>query len=147
MRIVTPGGMISTFAGNGNLGIQGDGGLAINAQLATPVGLAVDPSGNRLHLGFRRNSVRMVTPGRLDRHHRRQRVTAGYSGDGGPATAGRDFNTVPRASRSTLKGIFTLPTRATTSIRLLQFVSPVPGTGMMVNAASNLPGPVAPGEG
>ena len=38
--------IISTVAGNGSFGYSGDGGLAANAQLMTPEGLALDTAGN-----------------------------------------------------------------------------------------------------
>ena len=45
---VAPNGIISTVAGSalGNAGSSGDGGLAINALLRQPSGLAVDAFGN-----------------------------------------------------------------------------------------------------
>ena len=45
IRKVT-GGTITTVAGNGSAGFSGDGGLAPNAQLYYPEGIAVDGSGN-----------------------------------------------------------------------------------------------------
>jgi uncharacterized protein YjiK len=39
-------GIISTVAGNGSIGFSGDGGLAINAELIAPEGVAVDNAGN-----------------------------------------------------------------------------------------------------
>lgn len=35
-------GIISTVAGNGTLGLSGDGGLAADAQPNSPIGIAVD---------------------------------------------------------------------------------------------------------
>jgi hypothetical protein len=46
VRKVTPGGVISTFAGTGVFGYSGDGGPANAAQLGRFLGLAVDHSSN-----------------------------------------------------------------------------------------------------
>ncbi len=48
VRKVTPGGIITTVAGNGDAGYTGDGGLAINAPLESPNRLAIDSHGNML---------------------------------------------------------------------------------------------------
>ncbi len=86
VRKITPGGIITTVAGNGNRGYSGDGGPATAASLNRPYGLAVDAAGN-LYIADTFNSrVRRVTPDGI--------ITtfAGNgsdspSGDGGPATA------------------------------------------------------------
>jgi hypothetical protein len=60
VRMVTPGGIISTIAGNGTCGFSGDGGPAISAELCQPMGLAV--SGNTLYIADYQNArVRMIT--------------------------------------------------------------------------------------
>jgi len=46
IRVVSKGGTISTFAGTGVSGMLGDGGPASAAQLARPVGLAIDAANN-----------------------------------------------------------------------------------------------------
>ena len=46
IRKVSANGTISTFAGTGTYGSSGDDGPAGNAQLASPMGVAVDGSGN-----------------------------------------------------------------------------------------------------
>lgn len=46
IRKIDPGGIITTVAGNGTYGFSGDGGLAISAQLLSPVDVAVDYKGN-----------------------------------------------------------------------------------------------------
>ena len=46
VRKVSPGGIITTVAGNGTAGVSGDGGPAINAQLIAPSSVAADGSGN-----------------------------------------------------------------------------------------------------
>ena len=54
-------GRVTTFAGNGNVGFGGDGGLATKAQLNNPVGLATDAAGN-LYIADANNSrIRKVT--------------------------------------------------------------------------------------
>ena len=45
VRKVSPDGIITTVAGNGTLGLSGDGGPATSAQLRS-VAVAVDPVGN-----------------------------------------------------------------------------------------------------
>lgn len=143
VRVVTPGGNISTFAGNGGLGYSGDGGLAVNAQLATPVGLTRDAAGNLYISDSGANVIRMVTPAGLI-------ITiggngaVGYAGDGAPATQAK-FNTVLGIGLDT-EGDLYVADSGNNAIRLLQFVAPVPGTGVMANAASNIIGAVAPGE-
>ena len=46
VRKVTPGGIITTFAGTGTAGFLGDGGAATAARLYYPTGVAVDAAGN-----------------------------------------------------------------------------------------------------
>ena len=46
VRIVSPTGIINTFAGNGTLAFSGDGGPASTASLNNPFSLAIDQSGN-----------------------------------------------------------------------------------------------------
>ncbi len=60
VRKVSPNGIISTFAGNGSFGFDGDGGLAISAKLAGPSGVAVGPMGTLLILDFGNRRVRAV---------------------------------------------------------------------------------------
>jgi len=86
IRKVTPGGTISTVAGNGVRGFSGDNGPATAASLSSPQGIFADAAGN-VYIADRDN-------------HRIRRVTAtgvittvagtgaaGSAGDGGPATA------------------------------------------------------------
>ncbi len=62
VRKVTPGGIISTLAGGGTTGLNGDGGLAINASLNNPNGIASDASGNVYIADSFHLTVRKVTP-------------------------------------------------------------------------------------
>jgi hypothetical protein len=43
---ISPTGQVSVVAGNGSQGFSGDNGLAINASLFNPLGVAVDRFGN-----------------------------------------------------------------------------------------------------
>lgn len=56
VRKVNTAGIISAYAGNGNYGYSGDGGLATNAEFASPWALAVDMNDN-LFIGDWGNSV------------------------------------------------------------------------------------------
>jgi len=86
IRKVTAAGIITTVAGNGSAGFSGDGGPATSAQLSGPAAVALDRSGNIYITDNRNHRIRKVTAVGV--------ITtvagngsAGFSGDGGPATA------------------------------------------------------------
>ncbi len=62
IRLVTPEGTISTFAGTGQRGYGGDGGSAINAALNWPDGIAVDAADTLYFTDSQNNLVRKITP-------------------------------------------------------------------------------------
>jgi DNA-binding beta-propeller fold protein YncE len=62
VRRVSPDGMITSVAGNGTAGSSGDGGLATQAQLNAPFGLAVDSMNNLFIADTFDYRVRKVTP-------------------------------------------------------------------------------------
>ena len=77
---------IFTVAGSGGTALTGDGGPAPAAGIAQPVGLEVLPDGSYLVVQNANPSVRRVAPnGTISRFA--GTGTAGFSGDGGPATA------------------------------------------------------------
>jgi uncharacterized protein (TIGR03437 family) len=85
VRKVSANGVITTFAGNGVSGYSGDGGPAASAELANPDRVAVDASGTVYIADYWDCVVRAVSANGT--------ITtvagtgsAGYSGDGGPAT-------------------------------------------------------------
>ena len=86
VRKVSPGGIITTVAGNGTNGYSGDGGPATSAEFSFPFGVAVDGFGN-LYIADSLNSrIRKVSPsGTITTVA--GNGTFGYSGDGGLATA------------------------------------------------------------
>ena len=83
----TPGGVLSTVAG-GAFGFSGDGGPANQAALNFPSGVAVDAAGNIYFADKGNNRVRKVdTKGIITTYA--GTGTAGFSGDGGPATGAK----------------------------------------------------------
>jgi len=86
IRKVTPAGIITTVAGNGTPGYNGDGIAAVNAELYYPGAVAVDSNGNLYIADYNNNRVRKVTPaGTISTVA--GKGTAGETGNGGPATA------------------------------------------------------------
>ncbi|MGD9022260.1 MAG: NHL repeat-containing protein, partial [Deltaproteobacteria bacterium] len=85
VRKVDTNGIITTVAGNGTEGYSGDGGPATEAQLDTPMDVAVDGSGNLYIVDGFNDCIRKVdTNGIISTVA--GTGTFGYSGDGGPAT-------------------------------------------------------------
>ena len=77
---------ISTYVGNGYMNYSGDGGAATAAGLNFPSGIAVDGAGNVYIADQGNNAVRKVdATGKI--HTIAGNGTAGYAGDGHPATA------------------------------------------------------------
>jgi TonB family protein len=85
IRKVDSNGQISTIAGTGMRGFNGERGLAIKAQLSSPLSIAVDPSGNVFVADTGNSRLRVITAdGNIS-------TVAGNGtrkslGDGGPAT-------------------------------------------------------------
>jgi hypothetical protein len=89
VRLVTPGGTITTAAGGGDCGGPpcGDGDRADEAQLNRPRGVTAMPDGGYLVSDTQDHRIRRVLPdGRI---FTVAGTTQGLSGDGGPATAAR----------------------------------------------------------
>ena len=80
------GGTITTVAGNGTFGYNGDNILATNAQLAGPSGIALDAAGNLYIADGYNNRIRKVSGGIITTVA--GNGTAGFTGDKGPATTG-----------------------------------------------------------
>jgi sugar lactone lactonase YvrE len=80
-----PYGIITTFAGTGWAGYDGDHGPANQAQLDTPEGVAVDSKGNIYVADTVNNRIRRIeaTTGEITTFAGNQE--AGYAGDKGPA--------------------------------------------------------------
>ena len=85
VREVTPAGIISTFAGT-TQGYSGDGGPATSAKLYEPLGLAFNAAGDLFIVDSLNFVVREVNASGVISTVVGN-STAGYSGDGGPATS------------------------------------------------------------
>ncbi|HEV2446758.1 MAG TPA: IPT/TIG domain-containing protein, partial [Candidatus Sulfopaludibacter sp.] len=143
IRMVNSAGVISTFAGGGSANGIGDGGPAAAAQLASPQGLAVNGAGALFISDTGHNRIREVFPnGAII-------TLAGtgtccYSGDGGPAAAAEIDAPLSLALDSA--GNLYLADSGNSAVRAIQQANITPSITAVVNAASELPGPVSPGE-
>jgi uncharacterized protein (TIGR03437 family) len=61
VRMVSTGGTITTFAGNNTAGFDGDGGLAVDAELSNPTAVAVDKFNNVFIADAGNNLIRKVS--------------------------------------------------------------------------------------
>jgi len=84
VRKVTPGGTITTIAGNGTYGYSGDGGAATSAQMKNPNQITGDAAGNLYICDG--DVIRKISPSGIITTIAGT-GTPGYSGDGGPATS------------------------------------------------------------
>ena len=92
-KVAVSTGIITTIAGAGSPGSIGDGIPAINATLFTPVGVAIDSSGN-LYIADSDSRVRKITAATGIISTAAGTGTRGYSGDNTAATAAMlDFPT------------------------------------------------------
>ena len=83
-----PGGMIYTFAGNGNANYGGDGGAAASASFNQPADIAVDTAGNVYIADSGNNRIRKVDAGGNTTTVAGNGI-GGYGGDNGPAINAR----------------------------------------------------------
>jgi uncharacterized protein (TIGR03437 family) len=89
IRKVSAGGIITTFAGNGNFGFSGDGGPATAASLNGPSGVFADALGNLYIADTSSDRIRKVTPDGIITTIAGSTSPGGFAGDGGPATSAR----------------------------------------------------------
>jgi uncharacterized protein (TIGR03437 family) len=143
IRKIDVQGNISTLAGNGTTDLAPADGVAAQQGLADPRGVAVDRDGNLYVTETGHNRVRKISPAGAIA------TIAGagtccYSGDGGLATSAQ-LNQ-PWGLALDAVGNLYVADSANNAIRMLSPVSAGLQAGAVTNAASNLPGPVAPGE-
>jgi uncharacterized protein (TIGR03437 family) len=142
VRQVAPGGVITTVAGTGSSGVSGDGGLALNALVGNPVAVATDSVGNvyiadgsaRVRKLFLSGLITTIAGA----------GTLGYSGDGGSAPNALLHG--PSALAVNAAGSVWVADSSNNAVRLLQFSGGGTAVSAVTSGASNLNGPVAPGE-
>jgi len=145
VRMVTPGGAISTYAGDHALtpGPYGDGGQANIADLYKPAGLAMDSSGNLYISDNGNNRIRKVIGVGLTNAGIISTIvdatgTVGFAGDGGLATQAHING--PRAMAIDSSGALYFADSASNMIRK---VAPPAATGtitLVAGSTSGLPG-------
>jgi hypothetical protein len=86
-RVDAGTGVITTIAGTGTAGYSGDGGRASSAQLNGPVHVVFDRTVNLYITDVNNNRIRKVDVGTGIITTIAGNGTAGFSGDGGPATS------------------------------------------------------------
>jgi len=86
VRKVSAAGIMSTFAGNGSAGFTGDGNVATAAQFIGAAGIAADKMGNVYFSDINNRRIRKVNAAGIISTIAGN-GSAGFSGDGGPATS------------------------------------------------------------
>ncbi|HYT40610.1 MAG TPA: DNRLRE domain-containing protein [Acidimicrobiia bacterium] len=89
VRKVDTHGIITTIAGTGSAGYGGDGGPAASARLNTPHGIGSDPAGNVYVADPQNQRIRRIDAATGIITTVAGTGSAGFSGDGGPATSAR----------------------------------------------------------
>jgi uncharacterized protein (TIGR03437 family) len=142
VRMVASNGVITTVAGTGATGVSGDGGLAVNALVGNPVALATDSVGN-VYIADGSARVRKLFLSGIITTIAGTGIR-GYSGDGGSApNATLDG---PSAVAVNAAGNVWVADTLNNAVRYLQFAGGGTTVGAVTSGASNLSGPVAPGE-
>lgn len=124
IRRVAADGTISTVAGSGRKGYAGDGGPATRAELNEPYEIRFDRAGNLVFVERLNHVVRRVDAKTRLISTIAGTGTAGFSGDGGPATAAR-LNQ-PHSIQFDAKGALYICDILNHRIRIVE-----PGTGVI----------------
>jgi sugar lactone lactonase YvrE len=133
VRMVAAGtGVITTVAGNGQAGDQGDGGPALSATVA-PEGLAVDLSGN-LYVSSYPDRIREVVASSGVINTIAGNGYLGYTGDGGAATMAELSSPTGLAFDSA--GNLSIAAYGNNAVRKVTFLAPAPAPTFSVPAGT-----------
>jgi sugar lactone lactonase YvrE len=139
VRKVDSAGIIRTIAGTGVPGYSGDNGPAASAQISFAQSLALDPLGNLYIADLNNARIRKVSPAGMISTVAGN-GTAGYSGDGGPATAAQihwpDGMAVDSAGNLYFSDRYNFRVRRVTPAGI---ISTVAGSGVHGNSADGVP--------
>lgn len=131
-------GTLTVLAGDGNIGYGGDNGLAIDAELDEPTGIALDSNGYLYICDTTNSVIRKISPAGIITTIAGTtiggEVTQGYYGDGGPATSA--LLNFPHGILVDSKGNVYFSDTDNNVIRELKPVTPSIAGGGVVNAAS-----------
>ena len=144
VRKVDSTGAITTVAGSGDWGFDGDGGPALSARLSIPKGLVVDGYGNLYITNEDDHRVRMVNASGVittvaGAHE------AGFGGDGGLAT--RAKLSAPVGLAMDLRGNLYIADRDNHRVRMVNpagVITTVAGTGQIGPGGDGGPATMAP---
>jgi len=146
VRKLSAAGQLTTVAGTGDAGSQGDEGPANAARIAFPRGVAVDDSGNLYIADTGGHRIRLVTPDGMI-HTIAGTGDAGFAGDGG-AAAGARLNGPAGLLVDNAGAIYFADSGNDRVRRLVPDIAllVLPPAMAVVNALSGAGGPVAAGE-
>lgn len=136
------GGTITTIAGTGGDGYSGENVRASTSLISAPRGIAVDGAGN-VYFGDSLSRIVKVSPNGTLATIGGQ-VPTGYLGDGGPATNGEIDG--PAGIALDASGDVYFADSQNNAVRELQLVGYNLSIGAVVNSATGVSGPIAPGE-
>jgi uncharacterized protein (TIGR03437 family) len=144
VRRVDTAGNIATIAGNGATDFLPDDSAGINSSLSDPRGVAVDSAGNVYISDTGHNRVRKLFPTGAITTIVGHDGTCCYSGDNGLALTAQ-LNQ-PAGLMVDAAGKVYVADTGNSAIRMLRPIATTVTINAVTNAASNLTGPVSPGE-